>query len=128
MKFITKYIADKEQQIRKEMKTNWSKRFSFEQGIGLVMLIALVLVIMTGVVAFNRFSGVVSRLSEETLAETQLLKAEVLFNKLTDADNNVKSFSLTKDSVYLNEFYQNVTEITEKINFFSDIIYCFFTS
>jgi signal transduction histidine kinase/DNA-binding NarL/FixJ family response regulator len=116
MKFIKKYIADKEQQIRLEMKTNWSKRFSFEQGIGLVMFVAFILVIMTGVIAFNRFTGVVNKLSEETIAETQLLKAEVLFNELTDADNNVKSFSLSKDSIYLDQFYNNVTQITKKIN------------
>lgn len=97
------------------MKPDWNKRFTFEYGIGIVMTIAFVLIVVTGVFTFQRFSGIVSRLNNASTAETQLLKAEILFNELTDADNNVKSFTLTQDSIYLDNFYENVSMASEKV-------------
>lgn len=90
-------------------------RFRIEWGIALVMVLTLVLVIVTGSVAYNRFSSVVNKLNAENPVAKQQLTAEVLFNELTDADNNVKSFTLTKDTVYLDLFFTNVEEIDVKM-------------
>lgn len=76
----------------------------FEYRIAVVMLVALALVSVTGIYAYRQFSQVVFSLGKDVLPDLRLVTAKAVMNGLSDAENSVKSYNLTKDSLYLDQF------------------------
>jgi CHASE3 domain sensor protein len=91
------------------------KRFSFELKILGIMLIILGLVSIMGIYTYQRFSGIVKTISEETRPDMRLLTAKSLMNDISIAENSVKTFSLTKDTLYLNKFYASANNADTKM-------------
>ncbi len=81
------------------------KRFTFKFKIIIIMLIALGFVSIIGISAYNQFSAIVSSISNDARPDMRLITSKSLMNDLADAENSVKSFSLTKDTLYLDQFY-----------------------
>lgn len=98
-----------------------SKRFSFEIKITGILLIIMTLVALTGVFAYQRFSGVVNKISSGARPDMKLLTAKALINELNIAEISVKSYRITEDSVYLNSFYNAVQNIDSKLEAFKDL-------
>lgn len=81
------------------------KRFTFKFKILIIMLIALGFVSIIGISAYKQFSAIVSSISNDARPDMRLVTSKSLMNDLSDAENSVKSFSLTKDTLYLDQFY-----------------------
>lgn len=74
-----------------------------QQILGIIMLIIL-LVGVIGVYAYRQFSEVVTKVSETTLEDPAVSKTHrVLFN-ITRAENQIRRYTLTEDSVHLEQF------------------------
>ncbi|MBI3134583.1 MAG: SpoIIE family protein phosphatase [Bacteroidetes bacterium] len=87
----------------------------FENKVWLILLVVLAVVLLSGFFVYRSLSGIVNGLTEEARPdETVILMKEVLYD-LTDAENNVKSYSLTNEIPYLEDYNLNVTEVEEKI-------------
>src|SRR5687768_14107928 len=82
-----------------------SKRFSFIFKIAGMQIIILALVIVTGLFAYDKFTGVIEGISEKLSPSSRLVKAGELLNHLNEAEINAKSYSLTRDTMYLDQFY-----------------------
>lgn len=80
------------------------------------MLAILGLVIVTGVFAYQRFSGIVDRFAENTQPDMRLITSKVLLNHINDAELSVKSYRITGDTLYLGEFYNSVQSIDDALN------------
>ncbi|MEO9534396.1 MAG: response regulator [Crocinitomicaceae bacterium] len=93
-----------------------SKRFSFEFKITGILLIVLGLVAMTGIFAYQRFTGIVTEISENLRPDMRLLTAKALINNINDAEISVKSYRITEDTLYLTDFYESVQLADEKLN------------
>lgn len=76
----------------------------FEYRIAIIMLVALALVSVTGIYAYRQFSSVVLTLGKDALPDLRLSTTRSVMNGLSDAENNVKSYNLTNDSLYLRQF------------------------
>ncbi|MBI1288002.1 MAG: response regulator [Flavobacteriales bacterium] len=82
---------------------NWMNKH-FEFRIAAIMLVALALVSITGIYAYRQFSHVVTELGKDALPDLRLSTTKSVMNGLADAENSVKSFNLTNDSIYLKQF------------------------
>ena len=81
------------------------KRFSFESKITGILLVILGLVTITGLHAYRRFTDILAELSASVKPDTRLITAEALLNTINDAELSAKSYSLTRDTLYLEQFY-----------------------
>lgn len=81
------------------------KKTSFQYKVFTIMLLAIILVGFTGFYAYQQFSQIVANISEEAKTDMRLVTAKSLMNDVFEAENSVKSYSLTKDTTYLAQFY-----------------------
>lgn len=95
-----------------------NKRTAFQYKILGIMLVIMVLVSITGVYAYKRFSQIVTGISKEARIDMRLITAKSIMNDVTEAENSVKSYSLVKDTVYLNQFYQAAERTDIKLSKF----------
>ncbi len=95
---------------------NTEKRFSFEfKVLGLLFLI-LAIVAVTGILAYQRLNHIVDTISYESRPDAPLIIVKDILNDLSDAENSVKSYSLTKDDNYLALFYEKARQTDEKLD------------
>jgi len=88
----------------------------FENKVWLILLIVLAVVLISGFYVYRSLSGIVNDLTEEARPdETVILMKEVL-SDLTDAENNVKSYSLTNEIPYLEDYNNNFLQVEEKVS------------
>jgi len=92
-----------------------SKRFSFEFKITGILFVVLALVALTGIFAYQRFTGIVTKISENLRPDMRLLTAKALINNINDAEISVKSYRITEDTLYLTDFYESVQMADEKL-------------
>src|SRR5690606_26541552 len=95
-----------------------NKRTAFQYKILGIMMVIMVLVSITGVYAYKRFSQIVTGISKEARIDMRLITAKSIMNDVTEAENSVKSYSLVKDTVYLNQFYQAAERTDLKLSKF----------
>ena len=98
-----------------------TKRFSFEFKITGILLVVLALVAITGIFAYQRFTGIVNQISENLRPDMRLLTAKALINNINDAEISVKSYRITEDTLYLTEFYESVQLADEKLTELHDM-------
>lgn len=91
------------------------KRMSFKIKIIVIMSVISVLVTVIGIFVYLQFSGIVKQVKEATRTDLRIVAAKELLNDLTDAENSVKTFTLTRDTVYLNEYDSIVANVDSKV-------------
>lgn len=80
------------------------KRFSFEVKIAVILAFILVLVALTGTLAYKRFSNIVSNFSNNSRNDMRIVDLKNLEKDLSLAESSVKSYSLSKDTIYVQQF------------------------
>ena len=83
---------------------------AFDRIVAGILLLVFVLVIVTGVVTYIRLNRIVETVSKGIRPDEKLLLVKDIFNNLSDAENSVKSYSLTRNETYLSHFFQMVQE------------------
>lgn len=91
------------------------KSNQFELKISILLVLVIVLVSVTGFIAYKRFSQVVNQLTDATRPDIRLITAQSLLNQLSDLENSAKTYNLTNDTIYLNQFFKSTVGIEEKV-------------
>ncbi|NNF02379.1 MAG: CHASE3 domain-containing protein, partial [Bacteroidia bacterium] len=81
-----------------------------------VMLTVVALVTVTGIFAYQRFTATVSSIEKESQPNVTIDNLQDLQTYIREAENCVKSYSLTRDEFYLNDFYWNAKRVSKKID------------
>lgn len=79
------------------------------------MIILLGLVSVIGIYTYQQFSSIVKSISNDSNSDSILVTSKSLLNYISDAENSVKSFSLTKDTIYLERFYESADMVDNKL-------------
>ena len=95
--------------------TQKQKSNQFELKISMLLLLVIVLVSVTGFVAYKRFSQIVNQLTDASRPDLRLITAQSLLNQLSDVENSAKTYNLTNDTIYLNQFFHSTEGIEEKV-------------
>lgn len=93
-----------------------NKRTAFQYKILAIMLVIMVLVSITGIYAYKRFSQIVTSISKEARVDMRLITAKALMNDVAEAENSVKSYSLIRDTLYLGKFYNAAERSNDKLS------------
>lgn len=96
-------------------------RKQFEYRIAVIMLVALALVSITGIYAYRQFSQVVTELGRDALPDLRLSTTKAVMNGLSDAENSVKSFNLTQDSIYIKRFRSTIDRTDQALDRLMDL-------
>lgn len=98
------------------METTTKQLSKFQNKVWVILLLVISVVVLTATFVYISLSGIINDISEEARPdETVILMKEVLYD-LTDAENNVKSYTLTGDANYLDEYNANYSEVNRKIS------------
>ncbi|HEY6160863.1 MAG TPA: ATP-binding protein, partial [Bacteroidia bacterium] len=98
------------------------RSFSFEiRVIIFTMLVLLAVVATSGMLAYRSLSAIVDSSGTDTLRDSKRLALKNILSDLADAGNSVHSYSLVKDSAYLEPFYSSVISVDEKLNRLSQL-------
>lgn len=97
------------------MELGSSKIGKFENKVWLILLAVIIFFVVSSFFVYASLSKIVNDISEEARPdETVILMKEVLY-VLSDAENNVKSYSLTKEPQYLDTYNANFDSVEGQI-------------
>jgi signal transduction histidine kinase/DNA-binding response OmpR family regulator/CHASE3 domain sensor protein len=85
------------------------------------MIILLGLVSVIGIYTYQQFSSIVKSISNDANSDSILVTSKSLLNYIGDAENSVKSFSLTKDTIYLERFYESADKVDVELLKFENL-------
>jgi signal transduction histidine kinase/CheY-like chemotaxis protein/HPt (histidine-containing phosphotransfer) domain-containing protein/CHASE3 domain sensor protein len=92
-----------------------SRKLTFRIKIFIITFVILSLIASLGFVAYYKFSGIVLKVSEATNTDRSIALAKEILSDLTIAENKVKSYTLTRDEMYVYQFDSIAVDIEEKI-------------
>lgn len=92
------------------------RRISFEVKIIVILLFILVFAMVNGFLAYKRVSTIVSNSGYSSRYEMRIVAVKNLEKDLSLAENNVKSYSLTKDTTYLLGFFDAIGGARTKLD------------
>jgi signal transduction histidine kinase/CheY-like chemotaxis protein/HPt (histidine-containing phosphotransfer) domain-containing protein len=84
---------------------------SYEIMVSVTLLLVFILVIVTGVMSYLRLGHIIDTVNNGGRPDRKLLLVKEIYNDLSEAENSVKSYSLTRNEDYLSRFYQ-LTDVT----------------
>lgn len=93
-----------------------SKRFSFEIKITGILLVILALLTITGLFAYQRFSGAYNKISQSQQPDKRFLVTKTLVNEINEAEISVKSYRIIQDTSYLSQFYNSINKADVQLN------------
>jgi CHASE3 domain sensor protein len=83
----------------------------YEILLSVTLLLVFILVIVTGVLSYLRLDQIINTVNKGSRPDRKLLLVKEIYNDLSEAENSVKSYSLTRNEDYMKRFYQ-LTDIT----------------
>lgn len=93
-----------------------ARKFFVEVSIFITIVLSILVVGYSGFLAYRGLITIVGSAKEESNISKKLLLLKEVFSKISDAENNVRSYALTKDDYYLSLFYSSVKSIDDKID------------
>ncbi|WP_066757097.1 response regulator [Crocinitomix algicola] len=97
------------------------KPFLFEFKISGAMVVVLILVSIIGFYTYQRYANVVDVVNDAVRPDMQLVTIKGLRNDLSDAENSIKSYSLTQDPVFMLHFDETFIGVNDKLNLLYDL-------
>jgi signal transduction histidine kinase/DNA-binding response OmpR family regulator len=95
--------------------------FNFEFKVIALMLVTFVFVVVTGFVAYYRFSTILENISNSVRPDSRLVLSHSLKNDLAELSNIAKTHSLTEDNSYRKNYILIRNNIWEKLDEFRNI-------
>lgn len=90
-------------------------KLKFEKRIILILMLVLCLFTTGAIFVYRNLHGVIVDITEEAKPDQNLILMKGLLYDLSDAENSVKSYSLTMDPDYLDQFNIKSTDVHAKI-------------
>ncbi|MDT8393038.1 MAG: ATP-binding protein [Bacteroidales bacterium] len=85
--------------------------YRIEQVLSVILLLVFVLVTVTSILSFIRLNNIILSVKKGVRPEQNLILAKEIFFYLSEAENSVKSYSLTKNNKDMVRFYE-LTDVT----------------
>jgi signal transduction histidine kinase/FixJ family two-component response regulator/HPt (histidine-containing phosphotransfer) domain-containing protein len=92
------------------------KRFSLQLKIGFLMILAVVLLVATGYLAWLNLSSIVASISVEVGPDQKLLTIREISMDLQKAENSIRMYSVTDNEKDLEPYYSVISDIDVKVN------------
>ena len=90
--------------------------FNFEFKVIALMFVIFVIVLVTGITAYFRFSDLIRNISESVRPDNRLVLSHSLKNDLTELSNIAKTHSLTEDNAYRKNYILRKNQIDDKLS------------
>ena len=90
-------------------------RFKTEITLIVILVLILATVTFTGYITYQKLTKIVTTVNEEIKPDTRLLTARSLVNNLNDAELSVKSYRITRDTIYLDGFYTSIAQVDSSL-------------
>ncbi|MBW6460728.1 MAG: response regulator [Bacteroidales bacterium] len=87
----------------------------FEWLVAASLIIVLILVIVTGIYTYSRLNGIIDTVKSGIRPDRKLILVKEIMNDLSEAENHVKSYSLTNEESYMVSFYEITSLTGEKV-------------
>lgn len=84
--------------------------------IVLVLVLLLGFVLFVGTYSYTNISRVVSDIEAATISDGKLVQTKNLLREISQAENSVKTYSLTKNSTYLDQYYTSIHVADDMMN------------
>ncbi len=78
----------------------------YEIIVSVTLLLVFILVIVTGVLSYSRLDQIIKTVNKGSRPDRKLWLVKEIYYDLSEAENSVKSYSLTRNEDYLERFYQ----------------------
>src|SRR5690606_21652552 len=91
------------------------KKNLFQYTISGSMFIVFILVSIIGIYTYKRYSKIVEIVNNAARPDMQLVTIKGLRNDLSDAENSIKSYSLTQDPIFLTHFDETLDLVDNKL-------------
>lgn len=85
--------------------------YRIERALSVILLLVFVLVSVTGILSFIRLNNIILSVKTGVRPDRSLILAKEIFSYLSEAENSVKSYSLTQSNEDMVRFYQ-LTDVT----------------
>ncbi len=92
------------------------KFFKYEISSIILLTGIFFLVVLTGFYVNTKISTTIEKVNIQSTPDSRLLLMKSLTGTLTEAENNLYSFNLTKDKTYLEDFYKAIRKSEKKLN------------
>ncbi len=92
------------------------KKNSIQIKIGLLMLLAVALLSATGYLSYRNLSSIVSSINVDENPELKLIRVREISMDLEKAQNSIRIYTLTNDTVDLKPYYSVITNIDTLLN------------
>ncbi|MES2590562.1 MAG: ATP-binding protein [Bacteroidota bacterium] len=93
-----------------------SKHISFKRKLVSIVLAILLILTIIGGFTYFRLTNIVENVTEASKPDVKIRFLKQIYAELSDAENTVKSFILTRNSNYLKPFFSSVSLISERMN------------
>jgi signal transduction histidine kinase/DNA-binding response OmpR family regulator len=83
--------------------------------IGLLMLLAVIILSATGYLSYRNISSIVSSIHVDTAPDLRVLTIREISSELEKAENSIRLYTVTSDSLDLRPYFKVIWHINEKI-------------
>ena len=88
---------------------------TFTKNVWVVLAVTFILVSISGFFVYNSLTNIISDITEEAQPdETVILMKELIYD-ISDAEKNVKSYSLTSNGEYLENYNEKYNTVQDKL-------------
>jgi CHASE3 domain sensor protein len=92
------------------------KKLAIQIKIGLLMMLAVLLLLATGYLSYRNLSSIVSSIPVDMKPEQILLNIREISTDLEKAENSVRFYMITNDTLNLQPYYTIINNIDEKVS------------
>ncbi|GEM_PF-683780 len=92
------------------------KQNALEILVTIALFLVFLLVIATGVLSYIRLDQIIQTVNSAIRPDQQLILVKEIYNDLSEAENSVKSYSLTRNKEELDRFYNLVNTTGERFD------------
>jgi signal transduction histidine kinase/CheY-like chemotaxis protein/HPt (histidine-containing phosphotransfer) domain-containing protein len=108
---------------QKRERLNPGKRNVFESLVTASLLVVFILVIIGGILSYNRLNQITQTVNNSVRPDRVLILVKEINNNLSEAENSVKSFSLTRSQDYIVRFYELTENTGEKFDELENLVH-----
>jgi signal transduction histidine kinase/CheY-like chemotaxis protein/HPt (histidine-containing phosphotransfer) domain-containing protein len=84
--------------------------------IGLIMTLTVLLILTVGFFSYKSLTSIVDSINPPSRPDRKLLKIRQIAAELEKAENSVRIFTISHDQQYLQQYYNSIKEIDDKMN------------
>lgn len=83
--------------------------------VAISLIAVFTLVIITGLLSYQRLDGIMDTVKKGIMPDRKLVLVKDIMNDLSEAESNVKSYTLTLEAKYMVSFYEIAAAVGDKI-------------